>query len=254
MIIYGRNAVSEAFRASRPVDVLYVLKGVKGLNALVSAAKGAGAVVKEANADKFNALLKNEKEPRHGGVICVVSRVRYSSVGEILSVSETKREPPFIIIADGIEDPRNLGALIRSAEAAGADGIIIPKRGGAPVTGAVYAASAGAAAFLKTARVTNLTDTVKELKKRGVWVYGAEADGEPYYDADFSGGVCLVVGSEGRGLGRLVRENCDFIVSVPLRGRVGSLNASVCGGILMFHIAKIRDGGAGASVAEKRVK
>ena len=155
-------------------------------------------------------------------------------------MSKQKGKPPFIIIADEIADPHNLGAIIRTAEAAGADGVIIPKRRSASLNATVYKTSAGAAAWLKVARVANLADTIRRLKEENIWVYGMEADGTPYDKAEFSGGVALVVGSEGFGLGRLVRESCDMTLSLPMMGKVNSLNASVSAGILMYEVVKYR--------------
>lgn len=240
LIIYGRNAVAEALKANRPIDTLYAAENAGGLSELITAAKKAGAVIKETAPEKLNALSKGQ---RHGGIAALIASVGYASVGDILDVSKQKGTDAFILIADEIEDPHNLGALIRTADCAGADGLIIPKRRGVGVTGAVFAASAGAAAHLKTARVANLTDSIKTLKKSGVWVYGADAGGEPYYNADFRGGVCIVIGSEGRGISRLVRENCDCIISVPMYGGVNSLNASVCGGVLMYEVLRQRGKG-----------
>jgi 23S rRNA (guanosine2251-2'-O)-methyltransferase len=226
LIIYGKNAVLEAIRSEKAINTVYVAKGCKGFNL-------PGVVVKEVTAEKLNSLSEGN---RHGGVIAELSAVEYSSVDEILASSPK----PFVLILDEIEDPHNLGALIRTAEAAGVDGVIIPKRRSAAVTGAVYAASAGAVAHMKIARVTNLVDTIKTLKSHNIWVYGADMDGIPYSQADFSGGgTALVIGSEGRGLGRLVRESCDMIVSVPMRGKINSLNVSVCGGILMFAVRQL---------------
>ncbi|MCL2035919.1 MAG: 23S rRNA (guanosine(2251)-2'-O)-methyltransferase RlmB [Oscillospiraceae bacterium] len=239
LIVYGKNPVKELLESSGSggrINTLYLLKGSKSHGEFRALAKQQGIVVKEVAAEKLNSLSGGE---RHGGVAAELSALNenegYASVEEILADSPC----PFILMCDEIEDPHNLGALIRTAEAAGADGVIIPKRRGVAVTGAVYAASSGAAAHIKIARVTNLVHTIKDLKSRNIWVYGAESDGSPYTEVDFGGGkgVCLVIGSEGRGLGRLVRENCDFIVSIPMRGRVNSLNASVSGGILLFNIA-----------------
>ena len=161
--------------------------------------------------------------------------IQLQSLYKILS-----EKPPFIIICDEIQDPHNLGAIIRTAEAAGADGVIIPKRRSATVNPTVFKTSAGAAAWIKIARVSNLVDTIKTLKKHGVWVYGAEADGTPIDKADLSGALALVIGSEGFGLGKLVRENCDVVLSLPMFGKVNSLNASVCAGILMYEAVKYR--------------
>jgi len=235
LIIFGRNAVSEALKAKHSVNTLYILKDSKHTE-LIAAAKQAGAVIKEVTAEKLNKLADASGVERHGGIALALASIEYATVEEMLIDS------PFIMIADEIEDPHNLGALIRTAEAAGVNGLIIPKRRSAAISGAVYAASAGAAAHLKIARVTNITDTIKALKKHNIWIYGAEADGEDYQSVSFgNGGVCLIIGSEGKGLSRLVRENCDFVISLPMYGKINSLNASVSGGILMYEIAKQRN-------------
>ncbi len=238
-VIYGRNAVTEALRAGKAVDTVYIQRGAGGLGKLTALAKENGAVVKDAAPDKLDELSAGGK---HGGVAAVMSAAEYSTVEDILKVSAEKGKPPFIIIADEIQDPHNLGAIIRTAEAAGADGVIIPKRRSAALTSTVFKTSAGAASWVKVARVSNLVDTIKQLKAAGVWVYGAEADGEPFREADMSGAAALVIGSEGYGLGRLVRENCDKIVSIDMYGNINSLNASVSAGILMYEIVRIRRG------------
>ncbi len=235
-IIYGRNAVTEALNSEQEIDTLFVLKGAS-LGKLTSLAKRRGAVVKEVNAEKLNALCGTEK---HGGAAAELAACSYSTVEDILEVSRQKGKPPFIIVADEIADPHNLGAIIRTAEAAGADGVIIPKRRSASLNATVYKTSAGAAAWLKVARVSNLVDTIKRLKEENIWVYGMEADGTPYDKAELSGGVALVVGSEVFGLGRLVRESCDMTLSLPMMGKVNSLNASVSAGILMYEVVKYR--------------
>jgi 23S rRNA (guanosine2251-2'-O)-methyltransferase len=237
LIIYGKNTVTEAIKSGKTINTVYVQKGS-------NAFRQPGLVVKEVTAEKLNSLSEGN---RHGGVVAVLSAVEYCSVEDIIAGCKNENEngKPFLLIADGIEDPHNLGALIRTAEAAGVSGVVIPKRRGVQVTGAVYAASAGAAAHMKIARVTNLVDTIKTLKSRNIWVYGAQMDGIAYSKADFSGngGAALVIGSEGRGLSRLVRENCDMIISVAMFGKINSLNASVCGGILMFAMAECVRGG-----------
>ena len=235
-LIYGRNAVTETLTSGRELDVMYVQKGAS-LGKIIALAKQRGAVIKEVSDERLTALCGT---PKHGGVAAELAAASYSTVEEILSAAEQRGKPPFIIIADEIEDPHNLGAIIRTAEAAGADGLIIPKRRSASLNATVYKTSAGAAAWLKVARVANLVDTIKRLKEQGVWVYGMEADGTPYDKADLSGAVALVIGSEGFGLGRLVRENCDMILSLPMNGRVNSLNASVSAGILMYEVVKHR--------------
>ena len=236
-IIYGRNAVTEALLSGKTIDTVYIQKNAKGLGKIVSLAKDAGAVVKDANDDKLSQLSEGGK---HGGVAAVLAAAEYATVDDLLKAAEEKGEPPFLIIADEIQDPHNLGALIRTAEAAGAHGVIIPKRRSAGLTSTVYKTSAGAVNWLKVARVSNLVETINDLKKKNIWVYGAEADGQPFYKADLSGAVALVIGSEGFGLGRLVRESCDMILSIDMYGKVNSLNASVSGGILMYEVVRHR--------------
>ena len=235
-IIYGKNAVTEALKAERPIDTVYLLKNAQGMNQIVALAKKQGIVIKDVSEDKLKAMCGE----KHGGTAAVMSAVTYCTVEDILENAEKKGKPPFIIICDEIQDPHNLGAIIRTAEASGADGVIIPKRRSATVNSTVFKTSAGAAAWVKIARVSNLVDTIKMLKKHGVWIYGAEADGTPIDKADLSGAVALVIGSEGFGLGKLVRENCDVVLSLPMFGKVNSLNASVCAGILMYEAVKYR--------------
>ena len=236
--IYGRNAVTEALRAGKAVDTVYVQRGAGGLGKLIALAKESGAVVKDASADKLDELSGGAK---HGGVAALMSAAEYADIEDIFAEAGRKGRPPFIIIADEIQDPHNLGAIIRTAEAAGADGVIIPKRRSVGLTATVFKTSAGAASYVKVARVPNLVDAIKQLKERGVWVYGADMDGEPFRSADMSGAAALVIGSEGSGLGRLVRENCDKIVSIDMYGRINSLNASVSAGILMYEIVRARN-------------
>ena len=239
-IISGKNAVTEALLSGAAVDTVYLLKGAGGMGKIVALAKENGAVVKETGEEKLRSLIGDVK---HGGVAAVTAAASYSTVEEILAVSEEKGLPPFIIAADGIQDPHNLGAIIRTAEAAGADGVIIPKRRSASLTSTVYKTSAGAASWIKVARVGNLASTLEELKKKNIWIYGAEADGTPFHQAKLDGGICLVIGSEGQGLGRLVRETCDQILSIDMYGHVNSLNASVSAGILIYEAVKYRRSG-----------
>jgi len=236
-VIYGRNAVTEALLSGKTIDTVYIQKNAKGLGKIISLAKDSGAVVKDANDEKLSQLSEGGK---HGGVAAVLAAAEYATVDDLLKVAEEKGEPPFLIIADEIQDPHNLGALIRTAEAAGAHGVIIPKRRSAGLTSTVYKTSAGAVNWLKVARVSNLVETINDLKKKNIWVYGAEADGQPFHKADLSGAVALVIGSEGFGLGRLVRESCDMILSIDMYGKVNSLNASVSGGILMYEVVRHR--------------
>lgn len=235
-IIYGRNAVLEALNSDKDIDTVFIQKGAS-IGAVVSAAKKRGIVVKDVTEEKLTALCKT---PKHGGTAAELCVCAYAELSDILETSKNKGTAPFIIIADEIADPHNLGAIIRTAEAAGADGVIIPKRRSASLNATVFKTSAGAAAWIKVARVSNLVDTIKTLKKNNIWVYGMEADGEPFDKIDFTGGTAIVVGSEGFGLGRLVRESCDSVVSLPMNGKVNSLNASVSAGILMYEVVKQR--------------
>ncbi len=236
-IIYGKNAVSEALNSDKEIDTLFAQKGIT-LGNIIPNAKKRGIVVKDVSDEKLTAMCGT---PKHGGVAAELCAAEYAELDEILAVSEQKGTPPFIIIADEIADPHNLGAIIRSAEAAGADGVIIPKRRSASLNSTVFKTSAGAAAWIKVARVSNLVDTIKTLKKRNIWVYGMEANGTPYDKTDFTGGTAIVVGSEGFGLGRLVRESCDEVLSLPMNGKVNSLNASVSAGILMYEVVRQRN-------------
>ena len=236
-IIYGKNAVSEALNSDKEIDTLFAQKGIT-LGNIIPNAKKRGIVVKDVSDEKLTAMCGT---PKHGGVAAELCAAEYAELDDILAVSEQKGTPPFIIIADEIADPHNLGAIIRSAEAAGADGVIIPKRRSASLNSTVFKTNAGAAAWIKVARVSNLVDTIKTLKKRNIWVYGMEANGTPYDKTDFTGGTAIVVGSEGFGLGRLVRESCDEVLSLPMNGKVNSLNASVSAGILMYEVVRQRN-------------
>lgn len=236
-IIYGRNAVSEALSSGKEIDTIFVQRGAAVGN-IISNAKKRGIVVKDVSEEKLAALAGTQK---HGGVAAELCACTYAELEDILEVSKAKGAPPFIIIADEIADPHNLGAIIRTAEAAGADGVIIPKRRSASLNATVFKTSAGAAAWIKVARVSNLVDVIKTLKKHNIWVWGMEADGSPFGKTDFTGGTAIVVGSEGFGLGRLVRESCDGVLSLPMNGKVNSLNASVSAGILMYEVVRQRE-------------
>ena len=235
-IIYGRNAVSEALSSEKEIGTIFVQRGASVGN-IISAAKKRGVVVKDVSEEKLAAITGTQK---HGGVAAELCACTYAELEDILEVSREKGTQPFIIIADEIADPHNLGAIIRTAEAAGADGVIIPKRRSASLNATVFKTSAGAAAWIKVARVSNLVDAIKTLKKHTLWVWGMEADGSPFDKTDFKGGTAIVVGSEGFGLGRLVRESCDGVLSLPMNGKVNSLNASVSAGILMYEVVRQR--------------
>lgn len=237
-IIYGKNAVTEALMSGSEIDTVYILKSAGGMSKIIALAKESGSVIKEVGQEKFSSLLG--AGVKHGGVAAVMASVSYAEVEDILKVSREKGMPPFIIAADGIQDPHNLGAIIRTAEAAGADGVIITKRRSASLTSTVFKTSAGAASWIKVARVNSLAQTLEELKKENIWIYGAEADGTPFHKAKLEGGCCLVIGSEGCGLSRLVREKCDQVLSIDMYGHVNSLNASVSAGILIYEAVKYR--------------
>ena len=239
-IIEGRNAVIEALRAERSIDKIYINKGDvdKTLGHIASKARDAGIVVVECDRRKLDFMSVTKA---HQGVIAVCAVRDYCSIDEILSLAEERGEDPFVIVCDEISDPHNLGAIIRSAECAGAHGLVIPKRRSAGLTAIVDKASAGAAEHARIARVANIPAALKELKERGLWVYGTAADGaNDLWHTDFSGPVALVIGSEGDGMGRLVRECCDFIVSLPMKGQISSLNASNAAAITMYEILRQR--------------
>lgn len=238
-IIIGRNAVKEALNSDRPADSLLVASGEKkgSVLPLIAQCKQRGIPVKEVDSKKLDYLCAHQN---HQGVILFAAAHEYASVEDIFSLATERGEKPFIIICDSISDPHNLGAIIRSAEAAGAHGVIIPERRSVSLTATVGKASAGALEYVPVARVTNLRSTIEELKKRGVWIFAADMDGSAYYQTDLSGSIALVIGSEGNGVSRLVKESCDGVVSMPMKGRVNSLNASVAAGILMFEVSKTR--------------
>ena len=239
-IIAGRNAVGEALRAGRSLDSVLVARGERGgaLSGLLAKCREKGIPVKEVDSRRLDALAGLS----HQGIAAVAACKEYASLDDLFALAEKKGEPPFFVVCDELEDPHNLGAVVRSAEAAGAHGVIIPKRRAAGLTAAVYKASAGAVEYLPVARVANISETLKELKRRGLWIYGLYMDGETWCEADLTSAAALVVGSEGRGIGRLVREQCDFILSLPMKGQVNSLNASVACGILLYEAARQRAG------------
>ena len=239
-LIEGRNAVIEALRAGRAVDKIYIAKGEtdKTLGHIASRAREKGIVVVECDRRKLDFMSATKA---HQGVIALAAVREYCELGDIFALAEERGEKPFIIVCDEISDAHNLGAIIRSAECAGAHGVIIPKRRSAGLTAIVDKASAGAAEHMLISRVPNLPAAIKELKERGVWVYGTAADGQSdLWHTDFSGAVALVIGSEGDGMGRLVKENCDFIVSLPMKGKVSSLNASNAAAITMYEVLRQR--------------
>lgn len=239
-IIEGRNAVIEALRADRAIDKVFINKGEvdKTLGHIASKARDKGIVVVECDRRKLDFMSVTKA---HQGVVAVCAVRDYCSVSDILALAEERGEAPFIVVCDEISDPHNLGAIIRSAECAGAHGLIIPKRRSAGLTAIVDKSSAGAAEHALIARVANIPAALQELKDKGLWIYGTDADGSSdLWHTDFTGAVALVIGSEGEGMGRLVKENCDFIVSLPMRGKVNSLNASAAAAITMYEVLRQR--------------
>ncbi len=239
-LIEGRNAVIEALRAGRAIDKLYISKGEvdRTLGHIASKARDQGIVVVECDRRKLDFMSQTHA---HQGVIAVCAVREYCSVGDILAIAAERGEAPFVIVCDEISDGHNLGAIIRSAECAGAHGVIIPKRRSAGLTAIVDKASAGAAEHMAIARVPNLPAVLRELKENGLWIYGTAADGaSDLWHTDFSGPLALVIGSEGDGMGRLVAESCDYIVRLPMKGRLSSLNASAAAAITMYEILRQR--------------
>jgi 23S rRNA (guanosine2251-2'-O)-methyltransferase len=240
-VIVGRNPVMEAIKSGRDADKLMVAHGaaIGSTKAIIAKCREKGILVKEVAPQKLDFLSGGAA---HQGVALIVAAHKYCSVNDILDYAKEKQEPPFVVICDGIEDPHNLGAIIRSAEATGVHGIIIPERRSASVNAVVQKASAGACAYMKIARVTNISATLETLKQAGLWIYAADMDGETWCSADIGGAAGLVIGSEGRGISRLVKEKCDKIVSMPMNGQINSLNASVAAGVLMYEFARQRAG------------
>ena len=239
-LIEGRNAVTEALRAGRNIDKIYIAKGEvdKTLGHIASRAREMGVVVVEADRRKLDSMSITHA---HQGVVALAAVREYSSIDDILRIAEERGEDPFVIVCDEISDPHNLGAIIRTAECVGVHGIIIPKRRSAGLTSIVGKTSAGAVEHMAVARVSNLTAAIKELKERGLWVYGTAADAPAgMWKTNLTGPVCIVIGSEGDGMGRLVTENCDVLVSIPMHGKVNSLNASAAASILMYEVLRQR--------------
>lgn len=239
--IEGRNAVLEAFRAGKTIDKLYVQDGVKDgpIQSIIREAKKQDTIVNFVSRERLNQM---SEEGHHQGVIAHAAAYEYAEVEDILKAAEEKGEPPFIFLLDGIEDPHNLGAIIRTANLAGAHGVIIPKRRASGLTAIVAKTSAGALNYTPVAKVTNLAATIEELKEKGLWFVCADMNGELMYRLNLKGPVGLVIGGEGDGVGRLVREKCDMVASIPMKGDIDSLNASVAAGVLAYEIVRQRLG------------
>ena len=238
--VEGRNAVIELLKSDRTVNKIMVARGDRqgSINEILKLAKQNRIIVTEVDRNKLYTLSETK---HHQGVIAFVAPIEYKDVDDILNVAKERGEEPFILIADEIEDPHNLGALIRSAEVAGCHGVIIPKRRAVAVTEVVSKVSVGATEYMPIARVNNINDTIRELKDKGVWIVGTDGSADTiYYKQDLTGPIAIVVGSEGRGMNKLTMKNCDFLVKIPMIGKITSLNASVSGGIVLFEALKQR--------------
>lgn len=240
-VIVGRNPVTEALRSGREIDKLLIARGANqgSTRAIVAKCRERGILVKEVAPQKLDFMSGGAA---HQGVALIVAAHKYCEVSDILDYAAEKNEPPFVIICDEIEDPHNLGAIIRTAEACGVHGIIIPKRRSASLNTVVAKSSAGALEYMRVARVANIPSVIDDLKDKGLWIYAADMDGEPWCQTDYTGGTAFVIGSEGRGIGQLVKKKCDKTVSMPMVGKINSLNASVAAGILMYEAARQRQG------------
>lgn len=235
----GRNAVLEAIKAGRTIDKIYIQDGLRDnvISQIISKVKGTGAVISFVKKERLNDMSETG---HHQGVIAQTTSYEYSDIEDIFALAKQKHEPPFIIILDEIEDPHNLGAIIRTANIAGAHGVIIPKHRATGLTATVVRASAGAINFTPVVKVTNISKTIDELKNRGLWFACADMSGEVMYNCNLTGAIGLVIGNEGSGVSRLVKEKCDYIISIPMKGDIESLNASVATGILAYEIVRQR--------------
>lgn len=238
--IEGRNSVIELLKSGKDINKLFVQRGEKhgSILEIIKLAKNNKVIITEIDKAKLDKMSQTHN---HQGVIAIIPPYEYCEVDDILQNAKQKNEDPFILILDQIEDPHNLGSIIRTAECSGVHGIIIPKRRAAQVNSTVNKTSAGAAEYVKIARVNNLNETINYLKEKNIWIYGTDAQGSSYYDEqDYKGGIGIVIGSEGFGMSRLVRENCDFLIRIPMKGKINSLNASVSAAIVMYEVMKQR--------------
>ena len=241
MTIEGRNAVMEAFRSGKTIDRVYVLKGCQDgpINSILREARKHDTLVNFVAKERLDQMSETGK---HQGVIASAAAYAYAEVEDMLKLAEEKGEPPFLFLLDDIEDPHNLGAIIRTANLAGAHGVIIPKRRAVGLTATVARTSAGALNYTPVAKVTNLSATIEELKEKGMWFVCADMGGTTMYDLNLTGPIGLVIGNEGDGVSRLVKEKCDFVASIPMKGEIDSLNASVAAGVLAYEIVRLRIG------------
>ncbi|QJW48568.1 23S rRNA (guanosine(2251)-2'-O)-methyltransferase RlmB [bacterium BFN5] len=240
-IIVGRNSVMEALKSGRSINKVLIAKGERqgSVREIIGFAKSNGLIVQEVEMNKLDELASGM---RHQGIAALAAPVDYVEIEDILAKATEKGEAPFIVLLDELEDPHNLGAILRTADAAGVHGVLIPKRRSCPLSATVAKTSAGAVEYVPVARIGNVAQTLKDLKKAGLWVVGADMDGDKeFYQADLTGPMVVVVGSEGKGLGRLTKEHCDFLVRIPMRGKINSLNASVACSLLLYESLKQRE-------------
>jgi 23S rRNA (guanosine2251-2'-O)-methyltransferase len=238
--VEGRNAVRELLNSGRDINKIFIQKGERhgSILEIIAKAKERKLLIQEVDKNKLDQMAQSDN---HQGVIAIVPPYDYCDVDDILDYAKSKNENPFILILDGIEDPHNMGSIIRTAECCGVHGIIIPKRRSCSVNSTVNKTSAGAVEYMKIARVTNLNDTIKYLKENDVWIYGTDMNGSKYYtDEKYNSGVGIVIGSEGYGMSDLVKKNCDFLIKIPMKGKINSLNASVSAGIVMYEVMNQR--------------
>ena len=239
-LIGGRNSVIEALRSGRSLNKLIVQDGIKGgsIGEIIALAKEGGVPIEFVKIEKLNQLAAGL---RHQGVAAMAAPVRFYDLDEVLAAAQAKGEDPFLVLLDELQDPQNVGAIIRTADAAGVHGVLMPKRRSCPLNAVVAKVSAGAVEYVPVVSIGNIAQTIEELKKKGLWVIGADMDGEvDYFSGNLKGPIVLVIGAEGKGLGRLVREKCDLLVKIPMRGGVSSLNAAAAGAILLFEIVRQR--------------
>lgn len=239
--VAGRNPVLEILRTDKEVEKIYIQKGeLQGsIKKIIGIAKDKNIVIQEVDKSKLDSITKGIA---HQGVVALVTSYEYASIEDILELAKKRNEDPFIVILDGIEDPHNLGAIIRTAECAGVHGIVIPKRRSAQVNETVYKSSAGAVEHILVAKVNNINQVIDELKEKGLWIYGADMNGDLYFNISLKGAVALVIGSEGKGISRLTKEKCDSLVTIPMVGKISSLNASNAAAILMYEVVRQNHG------------
>lgn len=238
-ILAGRNSVLEALRSGRSINKIFVQDGIKGgsVSEIIAVAKEIGVVIEFAKIERLDKLASGI---RHQGFVALVAPIRFHSLEEVLAGAEAKGEVPFLLLLDELQDPQNVGALIRTADAAGVHGVLMPKRRSCPLNAVVAKISAGAVEYVPVVKIGNIPQTIEELKKLGFWVAGADMDGEDYYKSNLTGPMVVVVGAEGKGLGRLVKEKCDIVVSLPMQGGVSSLNAAAAGAVLLYEVVRQR--------------